>query len=391
MENDYPWYVKYTFGLAALILTIYVMIVGKALLVPVLFSLFFSIMLTPLCDGLERFKIPRFLAALLAILIALLFMAGIGFFLYTQLTAFVADASEFERRLSELFEDLEGFLVTWFGMENVIRLDTIDQTLFDFIRDNAGELTRRLAGMASILTAIFLVPVFVFLLLLFRDFLKEFVLQAFGRKSDEALQRIRRIVERISSVVFFYINGILIVIFILAVINSVVLLSIGVEHAIFFGVFAAMLNVIPFVGPILGSFLPALYALLMMDSLLYPLIILASFYVIQLFESNLFTPVIVGGQIRMNALVTLLLLFIGAQIWGLVGMILFIPLGAVLKVVFDEFEAMKPLGFLLGSVPSKMRKERGPLARRIGQLSRRKDEESDSDRDESNGNPGTPE
>lgn len=381
MNNNFPWYVSYTFGLAALILTIYAMIVGKPLLVPVLFSLFFSIMLTPVCDWLERFKIPRFLAALLAILAALLIMAGIGFFLYTQLSAFVADASEFEQRLSELFVDLEGFFVTWFGMENVIRLDTIDQTLFDFIRDNAGELTRRLAGIAPILTAIFLVPVFVFLLLLFRDFLKEFVLQAFGRKSDEALRRTRRIVERISSVVFFYINGILIVIFILAVINSIVLLSIGVEHAIFFGVFAAMLNVVPFVGPMVGSLLPALYALLMMDSLLYPLIIIASFYVIQLFEGNLFTPVIVGGQIRMNALITLLLLFIGAQIWGLVGMILFIPLGAVLKVVFDEFEAMKPLGFLLGSVPSKMRKEKGPLARRISKLSRRKEKESDSDGD----------
>lgn len=370
MNQHSPWFVTYTFGLASVILTVFVMIVGKSLLVPFLFAIFFSIMLSPLCDRLERFHIPRVLSVFFSILIALLVLCGIGFFLYTQLTNFTEDAAEFERRISLLFEDLEGFLSIWTGGD-MVSLEALDVALLEFIRENAGELTSRLANAASILTAAFLVPVFVFLILLFRDFLKEFLLKAFGRRSDEALQRIRRIVDRINSVVFYYIYGVLIVISILALINSGFLLLLGVEHAILFGVLAAMMNVIPFVGPLLGSILPALYALLMMDSLLYPVIILAGFYVIQLFEGNLFTPVIVGNKVRMNALATLLLLFIGAQIWGLAGMILFIPIGAILKVIFDEFEGTAPLGFLFGSVPSGMRTEKGPLARRISRLSKK--------------------
>ncbi|MEX2602053.1 MAG: AI-2E family transporter [Balneolaceae bacterium] len=371
MNKNSPWFVTYAYGLTAVILTVFVMIVGKSLLVPFLFAIFFSIMLSPLCDALERIRIHRVLSVFISILLALLVLSGIGFFLYTQLTDFTEDAAEFERRISTLFEDLEGLLSILTGGNMIFSFEDLDESLLDFIRENAGELTGRLADAASILTAAFLVPVFVFLILLFRDFLKEFLLKAFGRQGDKSLRRIRRIVDQISSVVFYYIYGILIVISILALINSGFLLILGVEHAIFFGVFAAMMNVIPFVGPLLGSLLPALYALLMMDSLLYPVIILAGFYIIQLFEGNLFTPVIVGNKVKMNALATLLLLFIGAQIWGLVGMILFIPIGAILKVIFDEFEETEPLGFLLGSVPAGMRTEKGPLARRIGRLSKK--------------------
>ncbi len=130
---------------------------------------------------------------------------------------------------------------------------------------------------------------------------------------------------------------------------------------------------VPFLGPIFGSILPVLYALLTMDSLIYPLLVLGGFYVIQLFESNLFTPTIVGSQVSMNAMVTLFLLFVGAQIWGLAGMILFIPMGAILKVVCDEVDSLKPLGFLLGRMPTDREERKGPLARRISEIPSRID------------------
>ncbi len=308
-------------------------------------------------------------------------MAGLLFLFYHQLTAFVEDIDLIKGRLEELFTEFDSFIRTWFGVEAILDYETLDETIFDFIRENAAVLTRGLAGAATILTAAFLIPIYVFLILIFRDFLYEFLLKAFGRNNNEQLYRVKIILNRLSKVVQQYITGICIVIFILAVLNSIVLLIIGVNHAIFFGVFAAMLNVIPFIGPIIGSVLPIIYSLLTMDSLIYPVIILASFYVIQLFESNLFTPVIVGSQVSMNALVTLVLLFTGAQIWGLAGMILFIPLGAMLKVVFDEFDSMKPYGFLLGRVPDGISRKKGPLAKKISEISKvkRKDKTSKSD------------
>lgn len=162
--------------------------------------------------------------------------------------------------------------------------------------------------------------------------------------------RVRKVISKIKVVTQSYFKGVLLVMIILAILNSIALLSLGIQHALLFAVFAAILNIIPFLGPIIGSIFPAVYALLTKDSLFYPSAVLASFYVIQLLESNLFTPGIVGKNVSMNPLMTIIALFIGNFIWGLEGMILFIPGMAILKVIFDEVEGLRPYGFLLGAL-----------------------------------------
>ncbi len=362
------WYVKYTIILIGAILTVYAMIEAKSILQPLLFAFFFSVLLSPICGRLEAYKVPRLLAAFIAISIGVLMFIGIGFFLYTQITAFTGDIDIFRQRFEEILVAIQSFLSVRFGIDGFIDFDQIRTSVLTFFSENTDTLLRRVADAASLFTSIFLVPVFMYLILIFRDFLKEFVLRVFGQKSKKEYKKVENIINKVKVVVQGYITGILIVIFILAVLNSVMLLIIGVEHALFFGVFAAMLNVIPFIGPMIGSILPVLYALFTMDSLFYPLIILLGFYIIQLFESNLFTPVIVGSKVSMNALAALLLLFIGAQIWGLVGMILIIPLGAMMKVVFDEVDSLKPYGFVMGKVSKEPSRE-GKLAKKISGFS----------------------
>ena len=369
MDNQTDWYVKYTYILAGLILTVYAMIVAKSILIPLLFALFFSILLSPICGWMENYKVPRVLAALITLILGVLFVAGIGFFFYTQLIDFVDDVDMVTERVGELMQSSEQFLATWFGIELIVEFENARETIINFIRDNSGRLTSGIAGAASVITITFLIPVFMFFFLIFRDFLKDFLLMAASRYDEGTTQNMEKIIDKVKSLVQSYIAGLLIVIFILSIINSVMLLIVGVNHALFFGVFAAMLNVIPFLGPIMGSILPIIYALVTMDSLIYPFVILIAFYIIQLFESNLFTPVIVGSQVSMNAFSTLLLLFIGAQIWGLVGMILFIPIGAILKAIFDEIDSLKPYGYLLGRVPSEKERKKGPLAERIKSIS----------------------
>lgn len=368
MNTEIKWYIKYTYVLAGLILTVYTMIVAKSILLPILFAVLLSILLAPLSSWFERFKIPRILSALLAMIIGLTVLAGLGYFFYTQITAFADDMDSIRARTEELLTGVEGFLMTWFNFEGFVEFETIEELFFEFVRENSGTLGRGLAGAASVVTTVFLVPVFMYMFLIFRDFLKAFFLKLFGRESDLHEEKVQTIISNIQVVVQRYISGVLIVIAILSVLNSIMLTIVGIDHAIFFGVFAAMLNIIPFLGPILGSTLPIFYSLLTMDSLIYPLVILAGFYVIQLFEGNLFTPVIVGSQVSMNALIALLLLFLGAQIWGLAGMILFIPMGAMLKVIFDEIESLNPYGFLIGRVPDLEKKKKSVLAKKISNL-----------------------
>ncbi|NBB86550.1 MAG: AI-2E family transporter [Bacteroidetes bacterium] len=366
---DIPWYGKYTVGLAGLLLTIYAMIVAKAALVPLIIAVFLAVLLAPVCQRLERGGIGRVPTALAVMILGIGALVGVGVFLYGQVASFADDAGLIQERTRELVTAAELHLSSWFGVEAGFDVNSIGAATTDYIASNAQELARGLAGAASTITAALLVPIFVFFFLIGRSFIKEFIVRAFGLGDAQRIERTERVLHHAQAVVQHYIRGVLIVIGILAVLNSAMLLTIGVDHALFFGVFAAMLNVIPFLGPMLGSLLPAFYALLTMESILYPLIILGGFYVIQLFESNLFTPTIVGSQVSMNAMVTLALLFAGAQIWGLAGMILFIPMGAVVKVVCEEVESLQPIGFLMGRMPTHRTKRKGPLARAITWLS----------------------
>ena len=381
------WYVKYTYILGALILTVYAMIMAKSIILPLLFALFFTILLSPFCRWLESYKFPRFLSSFAAILVGLFGIFVIGFLFYNQMAAFVEDADMFAERLEEVLASMEGFLGTWFAIEGEINLDRVVSASFDWIQENMASLTRGITGAASTITSFFLVPIYIYLMLLFRDVLRNFALRAFGGGDHGSTMKVQSIILKVKTLVQKYISGLLMVIAILAILNSLMLTIIGVDHAIFFGVFAAMLNVVPFIGPIMGSILPILYALITMDSLIYPLIILLGFYVIQLFESNLFTPTIVGSQVSMNALATLLLIFIGAQIWGLAGMILFIPLGAILKVICDEVESLNHFGYLLGRPADDKSGEKSLFAKKVSQFSdktrkKRKNRDNDENSDE---------
>lgn len=367
--GDIPWYAKYTIGLAGLLLTVYAMIVAKAALVPLTIAIILAVLLAPVAQRLEHQGIGRVPAALGVMILGIGALVGVGVFLYEQVKSFADDAGLIQERTQELMAAADMHLSAWIGLEIGFDMDSIGGAATEYIASNAEQLARGLAGAAGTITAALLVPIFVFFFLIGRSFIKEFIVRAFGKGDAGRIEKTRRVVRNAQAVIQHYIRGVLIVIGILAVLNSIMLLTIGVEHALFFGVFAAMLNVIPFLGPMLGSLLPAFYALLTMESILYPLIILGGFYVIQLFESNLFTPTIVGSQVSMNAMVTLALLFAGAQIWGLAGMILFIPMGAVVKVVCEEVESLAPLGFLMGRMPSHQTKRKGPLARGIAWLS----------------------
>lgn len=379
MRDSDLWYVKYTYYIAALCITVFAMIMAKSVIVPLLFSLFFSILLAPISSWLERYKIPRMLSSLAALLVGILVLFGIGFFFYSQMNDFAADAEMFTGRLEELLNSLEGFLSTWFSIEGDINLDRIVTELAAFIQDNMTSLTKGLSGAASAITTFFLVPIFIYLILLLRGMLKTFLLMAFGGENGEERERVEVIISKIKILIQRYIAGLLMVITILAILYSSLLTIIGVDHAIFFGSFAALLNVIPFVGPFLGSILPILYALITMDSLIYPLIIIAGFYVVQMLEGNLFTPVIVGSQVSMNALATLALIFIGAQIWGLSGMILFIPLGAILKIIFDEVDSLKHYGYILGRSEQESKRKKGKLAEKVSSMARKRSENKNSE------------
>ena len=348
---NWRWYSKYTIILAGLILTVYAMVQAAAILKLFLFSVFLSILVIPLCDRLEKLKLSRILASILSVLCVIVVLGGILTFFFLQLSSLSSDIKSLKEPIDELLTGIQQFLSNNLGFDGYINFEMIKESTFNYLSNNTEALTKWLGGMISVLTSFVLVPILMFLILIFRDFLKEGVLIIFRKKSEKHRRIAEKIMKNIKIVIQEYVYGLMIIMVILGTVYSVMLYAIGIEYAFFFGSFAGFLSLVPIVGPIVGSIVPTLYALLTMDSLLYPFLIVAGFYVVETIEGNFLTPVILGNQVSLNALAALIFLYVGAQIWGLAGMILFIPIGAILKVTFDEIKSLQGFGYILGRVP----------------------------------------
>lgn len=365
MKTIQPLYVKLPMILLTIVLTVGVMIYAKGILVPLMVSGLLAVLISPLSSWMERNGMPRILAAFASLIILIGFLFGLAFFFYNQLIGFADELYLLERRITELLQAFNDFTEQHVEGAVPISFDNIQSAVFNYLYDNMASLTQGVIATATTLTIIFIIPIYIFLFLYFRQFLIEFIMRAFPENDKD---KVATVIYKVKLVVQNYIVGMLIVIIILAVLNSIALFSFGLRHALLFAVFAALLNVIPFLGPFIAATLPIVYAFLTKDSLWYPLGIFLAFYVIQLAESNFLTPKIVGGKVSMNPLMTIIALLIGNFIWGLAGMILFIPGMAMMKVVFDEIPGLEPYGFLLGD--TRRVKAEGipdqPIGKRLG-------------------------
>ncbi len=345
MNQKQPLYVKIPMVLLTITLTVGIMIYAKGVLVPLMIAGLLAVLISPLSSWFENKGIPRLLAAFFSLVALIGFLFGLAYFFYNQLIGFADELYLLEKRVTEFLQIINEFTEQHVEGAVPISFENIQSAIFNYLYDNIASLTQGVIATATTLTIVFIVPIYIFLFLYFRRFLIEFIRKAFPDKTQDTVQSV---IHKVKLVVQNYIVGMFIVIVILAVLNSIALYSFGLKHFLLFAVFAALLNVIPFLGPFIGATLPIVYALLTKDSLWYPFGIFLAFYVIQLAESNIFTPRIVGGKVSMNPLMTIVALLIGNFIWGLAGMILFIPGMAMMKVVFDEIDGLRPYGFLLG-------------------------------------------
>jgi predicted PurR-regulated permease PerM len=350
-----PLYLKLVVILAGLILLTIVMQEAKSILFPIMLSCFLAILVSPITARLERNKVPKALATMFSLIFMLLTLTGVIYFFYVQSLSFTQDFDIISERFTKLIADTN----LWINSKLNLQLDysstDIRNSILRKLSENMGTLSSGIISTAGKLTLFFIIPVYLFLFIYYRHFLVEFIMKTFDQ---EDRPRVRRVISKIKLVTQSYFKGVVLVIIILAILNSIALISLGIEHAVLFAVFAAALNIIPFIGPIMGSIFPAIYALLTKDSLFYPVAVIGAFYIIQLIEGNILTPGIVGKNVSMNPLMTIIALFVGSFIWGLEGMILFIPGMAILKVIFDEVEGLQPYGFLLGALeqPTTLRK-----------------------------------
>ncbi|HEX8269883.1 MAG TPA: AI-2E family transporter [Flavobacterium sp.] len=346
-----PSYIKAVYISLLIIIIIFFMIMAKKILVPLLISGYIAMLMTPFCNRMELGKIPRSLSAFIALVLFLVLISSVFFLIFIQFRGFMSDLeanaatdlNDFVIRINTWIHDLCGLDA---GLGNGLDVEKV----VSLIQPGEEGSAKLLFVTIETFSIVLLLPVFIFFLLIYRDHLAMFVTKVFEKQRNKIL--LEHIVG-IRLIVHAYIVGAGKVMLILGVVNTIVLFTLGIEHAIFFGMVAGLLNIIPYLGPMIGAIMPFLFALLTKDSLFYPIAVVVAFTVIQFLEGTYLTPKITGANVKLNAFMTFLGLLIGGAIWGIVGMILIIPTIAIVKRLFELSPDTEPYAYLFGEEDSR--------------------------------------
>ncbi|HEX8356313.1 MAG TPA: AI-2E family transporter, partial [Segetibacter sp.] len=214
---------------------------------------------------------------------------------------------------------------------------------------------KTLGGALGTLSVVFLLPVYIFLFLFYKALILNFLYEVFA---EENTKQVAEILTQTKTAIQSYMVGLLLEALIVAVLNSTALLILGVPYAILLGFIGALLNMIPYIGGIFAIALPVLMATVTKDGYSTQLGVIIAYAIIQFIDNNVLVPRIVSSKVQLNALISILVVLLGGALWGVSGMFLSIPVVAILKIIFDRIEELKPWGKLLGDeVPTRVRNQ----------------------------------
>ncbi|MDB5156220.1 MAG: family transporter [Mucilaginibacter sp.] len=346
-EKEYPFYLKATVILFGLILLVYVFSVLGGILVPLAFAAFLAILLNPLVNALMNKKIPKALAIILSLLLAVVFLTALFYFLSTQIAQFSASFPVLKQKFIAISDSLEQWIYLRFNVSTEKQVAFIKQAL-----DNSQSLLGQTVGtVLGTLSVVFLLPVYIFMLLFYKTLILNFFFEVFKEKHSK---EVAEILKETKLAIQTYIVGLLIEMVIVAILNSTALLLLGVKYAILLGVIGAILNMLPYIGGIIAIALPVLIATVTKDGYSTQLGIIVAYMVIQFIDNNIIFPRFVSIKVQINALISIVIVLLGNALWGISGMFLSVPFVAVIKIIFDRIDELKPWGKLLGdNIPTR--------------------------------------
>ncbi|WP_372753138.1 AI-2E family transporter [Mariniflexile sp.] len=333
-------------SLVSIIAVVFILYVLKPFVVPILFAIIMSVMVFPIQRFLEKkWRCNRLFATLVSLLILFFSTALIFYLISTRLMYFLDNSEVYSQKLGELFNKSLNSLERTFNIgTNRLFSDKEFQTE-NIIKDNLDKIGIVLSESGSLLSDLVLIPIYIFFFLYYRSFFRTFLYKVFKSKSKSFINNILNKVYHIQQ---SYLLGLLKVIILVGCLNSLGLVFLGISNPFFFGFLAAFLLLIPYIGVIIGSLLPAIIALATKDSAWYAFGVIAVFGFIQFIEGNFITPKITGSKVSVNAFVVITSLILFSMLWGITGMILALPITATLKILFDNTPGYEAYGFLIG-------------------------------------------
>ena len=361
-ELKFPFYAKASLFLVGLYVLVSMLYFTQSIVVPLLFAIIISIVLHPVVNFFTlRLKVNRILAIVITILLTFIAIAALSAFFISQASMFSDSWPKLVERFTAVLNDATTWASGYLDIRPRIIHQWITKTKGELLTFSNDAIGQTIMTVGNAIMVLLLVPVYVFIILYYHRLLIEFIHRVFG-KSDQS--QVSEIITQTKTVIQRYLVGLVIEAVMVGVMNSVALLALGIDYAIMLGIIGALVNVIPYLGGIVAVALPMMVALATKDSGWYALYVLVAYYIIQLIDNNYIVPIIVSSKVKINALFSIIVVFAGNELWGISGMFLSLPLLAIVKLVFDHIEPLKPWGFLLGdTMPTVLKLN--PLKKRI--------------------------
>lgn len=345
MDKSYPLWFKSTIIVVGMFTFFALLAYGKFILMPLAISSLIAMLLDPVSRWLERHKINRAIAILISMFLLSLILGGIISLLSIQLVQFANHLPEANEKIQQVGSNIIHFFELKFNLTPNRQVEFLQRGLTTLVNKSGQYVTTALSATTNVFTTLSILPFFVFFMMYYKDRYRIFLHNAFAEKNKS----IDKVIDSIQTITQNYIIGVITVIFILSILNTVGLWIVGIKHAIFFGTFAGILAIIPYIGVIIGSLPAIIFSLLFTNSLWNPVAVMAVFFIVQLLEGNLITPNIVGSRVSINPFMALVALVLGGQLWGVTGMVIFVPFLGIVKCIFDHVDVLKPYGYLFGN------------------------------------------
>jgi predicted PurR-regulated permease PerM len=343
-KATHPFYEKLSLVLIGFIAMGYLIIQAKDVLDPMMFGFLFAILLLPICNFFEKkCRLPRSISSVLSILLLIGFIFGIGYLVGSQISNLASDWPQLKKQVSESVLNLQGWVTDAFHIDASKQMTYVDNTTKKIIASGTNVLGTTFGAISSLMLFYSFIIIFTFFILFYRRLLFRFILWVFEDSSEIVFD----IVENIQSILRQYILGLLLEMSIVATVACTLFWIIGIKYAVLLGLIVGLFNIIPYIG-IFSALLLSSIITFATGSAIDAVKVAVGVIGIHAIDSNLLLPTIVGSKVRLNALITFLGIVFGEMIWGLSGMFLSIPTIAILKIIFDRIESLKPWGFLLG-------------------------------------------
>lgn len=349
--KQYPFYLKSTVIIFGMVLLSYSLFNLKGILAPIAFSFIISILLNPLVNRMQRKGLNRVLSIFLSLALAIFLVGGILFFISSQIMSFGDNLPELKLKFNAQVLNIQQWIATNFKFS----IQKQQQLLNNALNSSQSMLGGAVGGLLGTLGFILLVPIYAFLLLFYKTLILNFFHEVFA---EENTGKVSEVMVETKSAIQSYMVGLLLEALVVAAMNSVALLLLGVDYAILIGVIGALLNMLPYIGGLVAIALPVIMVSVTQDGFTTQLAVIGAYILIQFIDNNFLVPFLVSSRVKINAFFSIVVVLLGGALWGIAGMFLSIPFVAILKIVFDRLPEMKPWGKLLGdTVPTRHKGE----------------------------------